>query len=336
MGTAILLATIGMAVVFDVTNGFHDSANSVAALVATRAATPVQALVVATAGNFAGPLLMGTAVADTVGGVVIVAPHETLPAIGAALSAAIGWNLVTWRFGLPSSSSHALIGGLVGAAVTAGGMGGVRWGGIAHGKPDGVLGVLTGLAISPVLGVLVGAVGIVLAGRLLRRARREFNVVVRRGEWLTASALAFSHGANDAQKTMGVVALLLLATGHLASFSVPIWVRLMAAGSLTIGTAFGGWKIVRTVGSGVYRMALLDGLVSQGGSAAVILAGAALGAPVSTTHVVASSVVGVGMAQRRHHVHWTVVREIGAAWLITLPISALAGAAAYLLWRELT
>ena len=175
-----------------------------------------------------------------------------------------------------------------------------------------------------------------MAGRLLRRARREFDRVVRRGEWLTASALACSHGANDAQKTMGVVALLLFATGHLSSFSVPIWVRLMAAGSLTIGTAFGGWRIVRTVGSGIYRMTPLDGLVSQGGSAAVILAGAALGAPVSTTHVVASSVVGVGMQQRSHHVSWSVVREIGAAWLITLPISAVAGAAAYPLWSEFT
>jgi inorganic phosphate transporter, PiT family len=336
MGAALLLAAIGIAVVFDVTNGFHDSANSVAALVATRAATPAQALAVATAGNFAGPLLMGTAVANTVGGVVVVAPRETVPAIGAALTAAIGWNLVTWRFGLPSSSSHALIGGLVGAAVAAGGMVGVRWGGFAHGRPEGVVGVLTGLAISPVLGVLVGAAGIAVAGRLLRRARREFNRVVRRGEWLTASALAFSHGANDAQKTMGVVALLLFATGHLSSFSVPIWVRLMAAGSLTIGTAFGGWRIVRTVGSGIYRMTPLDGLVSQGGSAAVILAGAALGAPVSTTHVVASSVVGVGMQQRIHHVSWSVVREIGAAWLITLPISAVAGAAAYPVWSEFT
>jgi PiT family inorganic phosphate transporter len=248
MAAALLLATIGMAVVFDVTNGFHDSANSVAALVATRAATPAQALAVATAGNFAGPLLLGTAVANTVGGVVIVAPYETVPAIGAALTAAVGWNLVTWRFGLPSSSSHALIGGLVGAAVAAGGMAGVRWGGFAHGRPEGVVGVLTGLAISPVLGVLVGAVGIAVAGRLLRRARREFDRVVRRGEWLTASALAFSHGANDAQKTMGVVALLLLATGHLSSFTVPVWVRLMAAGSLTIGIAFGGGRIVRTVG----------------------------------------------------------------------------------------
>ena len=215
-------------------------------------------------------------------------------------------------------------------------MAGVRWGGFAHGSPEGVVGVLTGLAISPVLGVLVGAVGILVAGRLLRRARREFDRVVRRGEWLTASALACSHGANDAQKTMGVVALLLFATGHLSSFSVPIWVRLMAAGSLTIGTAFGGWRIVRTVGSGIYRMTPLDGLVSQGGSAAVILAGAALGAPVSTTHVVASSVVGVGMQQRTHHVSWSVVREIGAAWLITLPISAVAGAAAYPLWSEFT
>ncbi len=335
MGTAVLVLAIVMAMAFDVTNGFHDSANSVAALVATRAATPGQALAVASAGHLAGPLLVGTAVADTVGGVVHLVPHETVAAVGAALTAAIVWNLVTWRFGLPSSSSHALIGGLVGAAVAAGGLVGVNWGGFDHGRPVGVAAVLAGLAISPLLGVVVAAAGIALAHRLLRRARNGVNRVVRRGEWVTASALAFSHGANDAQKTMGVVALLLLATGHLSSFYVPIWVRLLAAGCLTLGTALGGWRIVRTVGSGVYRMTPLDGLVSQGSSAAVILAGAAVGAPVSTTHVVASSVVGVGMQQRIHHVHWAVVREIGAAWLITLPISAAGGAVAYYVWSAL-
>ena len=333
---AILVVVVAVALAFDITNGFHDSANAVAALVATRAATPGQALVLASAGHILGPLLAGTAVADTVGGVVVLAPHETITAIAAALTAAIAWNMVTWKFGLPSSSSHALVGGLVGAAIVAGGMGGVRWGGISENGPTGVLGVLAGLAISPVLGVAVGFGGIYVGRRLLRRARREVNGVIRKAEWLTAAALAFSHGANDAQKTMGVVTLLLVAEGHLSTFAVPIWVRLAAAACLTVGTAFGGWRIVRTVGSGVYRMQPLDGLVSQGGSAAVILVGAAVGAPVSTTHVVASGVVGVGLEQRAHHVHWAVVREIGAAWIVTLPVSAALAVAVYPLWSAVS
>ncbi|MBJ8346993.1 inorganic phosphate transporter [Antrihabitans sp. YC2-6] len=332
----VLVIVVGLAMAFDITNGFHDSANAVAALVATRAATPAQALALASAGHILGPLLAGTAVADTVGGVVHVAPHETVTAIAAALTAAIAWNMVTWKFGLPSSSSHALVGGLVGAAIVAGGLSGVRWGGFSDGRPTGVFGVLAGLAISPVLGVAVGAGGIYIGRRLLRRARREINGVIRKAEWVTASALAFSHGANDAQKTMGVVTLLLVAEGQLSEFAVPFWVRFAAAACLTVGTALGGWRIVRTVGSGVYRMQPLDGLVSQGGSAAVILVGAAVGAPVSTTHVVASGVVGVGLQQRAHHVHWAVVREIGAAWIVTLPISAAVAVFVYPLWSAVT
>lgn len=244
MNTAVLLLAIVVAMAFDITNGFHDSANAVAALVATRAATPAQALALASAGHIAGPLLVGTAVADTVGGVVHVAPHETVAAVGAALTAAILWNIVTWRFGLPSSSSHALVGGLVGAAIAAGGLVGVRWGGFEHGRPDGVLGVLAGLAISPVLGVAVGFLGILLAHRLLRRARRRVTRVVRRAEWFTAAALAFSHGANDAQKTMGIVTLLLVATGHLATFEVPLWVKVMAAGCLSAPPSAAGESFV--------------------------------------------------------------------------------------------
>ncbi|CAM3634380.1 inorganic phosphate transporter [Smaragdicoccus niigatensis] len=330
-----LILTIVLAMAFDVTNGFHDSANSVAALVSTRAATAGQALVITALGNLAGPLLAGTAVANTVGGVVDVPLGDTVPVVCAALTSAIAWNLITWRFGLPSSSSHALIGGLVGAALLSG-WDGVHWGGFAGWRPYGVMGVLAGLAISPILGVVVGGAASALARRCLRRAPRRVNRVVRRGEWVTASALAFSHGANDAQKTMGVVALLLVATGHLDRFEVPLWVRLAAAASLTIGTMLGGWRIVRTVGHGIYRMRPLDGLVSQGSSAAVILTAAAVGAPVSTTHVVASGVVGVGVQRRIGHVHWAVVREIGAAWLVTLPVTAVAGAVLLSIWKVMS
>jgi len=329
----ILLVVIALSLIFDVTNGFHDSANAIAALVATRAATPVVALAIASAGHVLGPLLAGTAVADTVGGVVRLPTDRTLAAVGAAITAAIAWNLLTWWRGLPSSSSHALVGGLVGAAIAAGGWTGVHWGGIAHGLPRGVLGVLLGLAVSPILGGLVAWVAARTARRSTRRARHGLERVLRRGEWGTAFALAYSHGANDAQKTMGVITLLLVSTGHLAAFSVPLWVKVASGASLVIGTAMGGWRIVRTLGRGIYRLRPLDGFVSQGSSAAVIYAAAALGAPVSTTHVVASSVVGVGAASSSHHVRWSVVEEMASAWIVTLPVAALVGAALFPLWE---
>lgn len=333
MTTATLVVTIAIALSFDLTNGFHDAANAVAALVSTRAATPGVALVIASVGHVLGPLLAGTAVADTVGGTVSVAPAQTLAVVGAALTAAILWNILTWWRGLPSSSSHALVGGLAGAAVCSGGWGGVHWGGFKHGLPSGILGVLFVLAISPLLGAVSAWVAARAAGRATRRAPRGLDRFVRRSEWFTAFALAYSHGANDAQKTMGVVTLLLFSTGHLATFSVPLWVKVASSSSLVIGTALGGWRIVRTLGRGIYRMRPIDGLVSQGASAAVIYAAAALGAPVSTTHVVASSVVGVGAARRLHHVRWHVVEGMASAWIITLPSTALVAAALQPLWK---
>jgi PiT family inorganic phosphate transporter len=332
----LIVAVVALALVFDVTNGLHDSANAVAALVATRAARPGQALAWVSIFHVLGPLLAGTAVANTIGGVVQVGPSDVVPVVGAALTGAVVWNLVTWRVGLPSSSSHALVGGLVGAAVVASGTGAVRWGGLDGVRPTGVGGVLISLAVSPVLGFGAGWLLIRWGRRALRRARREVVQPIRRAEWVTASALAFSHGANDAQKTMGMITLVLVADGRLTSFAVPLWVKLAAAAALTFGTALGGWSIVRTVGSGIYRLRPLDGLASQSGSATVILASAAVGGPVSTTHVVASSVVGVGAAQHRQHVRWAVVREMGLAWLITMPAAGLAAALVLPMWTWLT
>ena len=330
-----LVLAIGVALAFDLTNGFHDSANAVAALVATRAARPASAVVLVSIFHVLGPLLAGTAVAGTVGGIVELNGHSAVAAVGAALTGALAWNLLTWWRGLPSSSSHALVGGLTGASVVEAGGHAVRWGGFDGIRPTGVVGVLVALGISPLLGFGVGLLGARAARRAMRRAPRRALQGVLRGEWVTASALAFSHGANDAQKTMGVITLLLVADGRLDAFTVPLWVKLAAAASLTVGTSLGGWRIVRTVGSGIYRMRPLDGLVSQGGSAAVILGAAAIGAPVSTTHVVASSVVGVGAGQRWRHVRWAVVREMGLGWLVTLPACAALGAMAVPLWRWL-
>ena len=331
-----LVTVVALALVFDVTNGFHDSANAVAALVATRAARPAQAVLLAAAFHVIGPLVAGTAVASTVGGIVRLSDQETVSVLGAAITAALAWNLLTWWRGLPSSSSHALVGGLVGAALVSSGVHAVRWGGFDGAHPVGVIGVIGILAISPLLGFVAGALGARGARRVLRRASKSIDRPIRRLEWVTAASLALSHGANDAQKTMGVITLLLVATGHLAVFSVPLWVKLSCAGALTIGTAMGGWRIVRTIGSQIYKIRPIDGLVSQAGSAAVIMSSAVLGGPVSTTHVVASSIVGVGAAHGRRRVRWRVAGEMAAAWLVTLPAAALIAAATLPLWRWFT
>lgn len=332
MGLA--LAILG-SLAFTFTNGFHDSSNAVAALVATRAATPGQAVVLAGLFNAAGPLLLGTAVADTVGGIVAAPSGRALPVVAGAVVAGLVWNLLTWSRGLPSSSSHALVGGLVGAGLVEGGWGTVRWGGMAGVRPAGVIGVLVALAVSPVLGFGAGYVLERCGRRLFRGARRGAVRAIRRAEWVTASALALSHGANDAQKSMGVITLLLVAGGHLRGFHVPLWVVLVSAAALTAGTTFGGWRIVRTVGSGIYRIRALDGLVSQASSAGVILAAASVGGPVSTTHVVASSVMGLGAGRRWRRVRWTVAAQIVLAWFVTLPASAAIAALAVLVGKAL-
>jgi PiT family inorganic phosphate transporter len=331
----LLVVAVALALAFDVTNGFHDSANAVAALVATRAARPAQAITVAAVFNVLGPVLVGTAVANTIGGVVNLPADRVLAVTAAALTGALGWNLVTWWRGLPSSSSHALVGGLVGAALVGGGGRAIRWGAVAHLRPVGVIGVLISLAVSPLLGFGGGVLGMAAGRRGARRLRRGAQTSVRRAEWVTAAALAFSHGANDAQKTMGVITLMLVAHGDLRAFAVPLWVKLAAAAALTLGTSMGGWRIIRTVGSGIYRMGSLDGLISQGTSATIILASAAAGGPVSTTHVVAASVVGVGAAQHRRHVRWAVVTEMGLAWLVTLPCAAALAALFLTAWRQI-
>ena len=319
-----------VALAFDLTNGFHDSSNSLAAPVATRAMTPRQALAVTTVFTLLGPILAGTAVADTVGGLVTVGTDDTIGILLAALVAAVTWNLLTWRFGLPSSSSHALVGGLVGAALVSAGPTSVHWGGFSGWRPVGVLGVLVGLAVSPLIGGFAGWLGERSARRGLQRADRRITGPLRAGQWGTSAALAFAHGSNDAQKTMGLITLALVSVGSLDSFVVPLWVKVACGAAMTFGTALGGWRIVRTLGRGIYRIRPLEGLVSQGSSTLVIGGAAALGAPVSTTHVVASSVVGVGAARRRHHVRWPVVREILLAWVVTMPgCAALAAAVAF-------
>lgn len=329
-----LLLAVALAFAFAFTNGFHDAANSIATLVATRAARPGPALLLATACVLAGPFLLGSAVADTIAGLVAVEEDELLEVVTAALIAALAWNLATWYRGLPSSSSHALVGGLAGAALAAAGTGAVRWGGVEGWRPVGVGGVLVALAVSPLLGAVAAFVAVRLARRALRRGTRRVVGPVRGGQWLTAGLLALSQGANDAQKTVGVVAALLFGGGVTSSLDAPAWATLGPALAMALGTALGGWRIVRTVGRRIYSLRALDALSSQAGSATVILGASLAGAPVSSTHVVATSVVGAGLGRARWgRVRWAVVREMGIAWATTLPATALLAAALLTLWR---
>jgi inorganic phosphate transporter, PiT family len=318
---------------FALTNGFHDAANAVATLVATRGARPGQAIVLSAVFNMIGALLVGTAVADTIAGIVTVAPSRAVAVVGSGVFAATIWNLLTWSRGLPSSSGHALVGGLTGAGLAEGGLDAVNWGGLHGWRPFGVVGVLIALAVSPVFGLAFGLALARIGQRALRRATRRWRAPIRGAEWPMSAALSFSHGANDGQKSMGVVAALLLASGHLETLTVPIWVKFACGGLLTLGTALGGWRIVRTIGRRIFHLTRLDGFASQTTSTAVILVASYAGAPVSTTHVVAASIVGVGGGRRRwRHVRWGVVREMGFAWLATLPATAALGVATVLVW----
>ncbi|HEV7808593.1 MAG TPA: inorganic phosphate transporter [Solirubrobacteraceae bacterium] len=333
MDVALALA-VALAFCFAITNGLHDASNAIATLVATRAARPRHALALAAVFNLLGPLLVGAAVASAIGGIVTIDSSEAVAVIGAGLLAAVAWNVLTWRLGLPSSSGHALVGGLVGAALLAGGAGAVRWGGMDGIHPVGVLGACAALALSPPLGALAAFALVRGMRRGARRASRRWDEIAKSAQWATSATLAFSHGANDAQKSVGVIAALLLADGRTETFSAPLWVKTGCAAALTLGTAAGGWSIVRTVGRRIYHLHPVDGLCSQSASAAVILGASLLGAPTSTTQVVASSVVGVGAGRRRwHHVRWTVVRQMALGWIVTMPASAAIGALALLGWR---
>ena len=337
-----LIVAIGFALAFALTNGFHDASNAIATLVATRGATPGQAVLLSGVFNMAGAVFLGTAVADTIGKIVTVPQSQMIAVVGAGLAGATAWNLLTWWLGLPSSSGHSLVGGLVGAAVADGvlsGYGGlksVQWGGLEGWHPTGVFGVLIALFISPPLGFAFAFLLLRFLRLISRRWTTRWNGPIRGGGWVAAAGLSFSHGGNDAQKSMGVIAVLLLAAGQTDNMSVPLWAKIATGLALTLGTALGGWRIVRTIGRRIFSLSPIDSFTSQTSSTAVILGASLIGAPVSTTHVVASSVVGVGAGRRRwQHVRWQIVREMGIAWLTTIPAAAALAIVVLLGWRAL-
>jgi inorganic phosphate transporter, PiT family len=326
-----------MALAFAFTNGFHDAANAIATLVATRAARPLPAILMASLANFLGPLLLGAAVANTVAKIVEVPPELMVPIVGAGLTGAVLWNLFTWYRGIPSSSSHALVGGLVGAAVVAEGLDAVGWGPIEDGHLAGVFGILIGIVVATALGFGASWLLERVALRIAARATNRVSGPVRAGQWATSAWLAFSHGANDSQKVVGVIAGMLVATGYMGSVSDPsLGVVLASSLAVTLGTALGGWRIVKTIGQRIYPLHSVDGLVSQTSSAGVIFASSVAGLPVSTSQVVSSSVVGIGAGRRRwRHVSWDIVSEIGLAWLTTMPGAAIVAVLALPVWRFL-
>ncbi len=321
----ILGIVVATALAFDFTNGFHDTANVVATSISTRAMSPRIAVAYAAVLNFAGAFI-SIAVAATVAADIVDPLAITTTVIFAGLVGAIAWNLITWYFGLPSSSSHALIGGVVGSTLVAAGADAIFG--------EGVLGkVLIPALIAPVLAFVVGGVGIVIAYRIVGRLRpgpvtRGFRL----GQVLSGGLLALAHGTNDAQKTMGVITLALIANGNLSAteFDVPTWVVISAASAIALGTYTGGWRIIKTMGTRIIKMDSAQGFSAQGAGAAVILASSHFGYPLSTTQVIAGGVMGAGAGKRLSAVRWGVAGNIVVAWLLTLPAAAAIGAAVYL------
>ena len=326
--TLTLIAVLALAVIFDYINGFHDTANAIATSVSTRALKPQHAILMSAVANFTGALI-GTEVAKTVGSGLIQTQFESQAVVAAALIGAIAWNLLTWRLGIPSSSSHALIGGLLGAVAIAAGFG--AW------KMDGVIGkVLVPLVGSPILGFLIGFGLMVLLLNVFRRANpRLMNDRFRRLQVISAAYMAFSHGSNDAQKTMGIMTLALVTAGIQTTFDPPIWVILLAASAISLGTAAGGWRIIRTMGTKVVKLDPVHGFAAETTAASIIFGASHLGMPVSTTHVISSAIMGVGSTGRLSAVRWGVARSIVIAWVLTIPAAGLTAAVAYLLLRPI-
>lgn len=313
-----LIVLIILALVFDFLNGVHDSSNIVATMISSRAMGPRSALATTAIATLAGPFIFGVAVANTIGNDIAVAEALNMNVIIAALTSAIAWNVLTWILGIPSSSSHALIGGIIGAVVAGAGMGALR--------TAGVVKVLIVLFASPLIGFAAGYLICNLIYLLSWKASPRINGTFKKLQIITSLGLALSHGTNDSQKTMGIITLGLLLDGFIPSFKVPFWVIAVCAGAIALGTSIGGWGLIKTLGSKFYKIRPVDGFASQVTSAAVILSASLFGAPVSTTQIVSTAIMGVGAADRINKVRWSVAGEIVSAWFITIPATALLAA----------
>jgi len=323
----LLVALIGVALLFDFLNGLHDAANSIATVVSTRVLSPQVAVAWAAFFNFIAFLFFGLHVAETIGKGIVSTDIITPAVVFGALMGAITWNVITWVLGIPSSSSHALIGGLLGAGITAGGLDVVEL--------SGVLKTTVAIFLSPTLGMFVALVLVIITSWLFRRvnattADRSF----RRMQLVSAAAYSLGHGGNDAQKTMGIIAVLLYSQGMLGGeFYVPFWVVISAQLAMGLGTLFGGWRIVHTMGSKITRLTPHQGFCAETGGAIMLFSATWLGIPVSTTHTITGCIMGVGAARRASAVRWGVAGNIVIAWIVTMPAAAIIGALFYGLTR---
>lgn len=328
----LLIALIFVALAFDFLNGLHDAANSIATVVATRLLTPVRAVLFAAMFNFAAYFLTIAfpslhAVAETIGKGLIDKDVVTPAVIFGALGGAMFWNVLTWVKGIPSSSSHALVGGLIGAGVAHAGLGGVQWSGLNK--------TLLAIVLSPTLGMALAMLIMLVSSWLLRRstaqsAERSFRAL----HLLSSAAYSLSHGLNDAQKTMGIITVLLYSTGYLkGAFAVPHWVAISCYVAIALGTMTGGWKIIETMGSRITKLSQHQGFSASLGGSIVLFAASAIGVPVSTTHTITGAIVGAGTARRASAVRWDVAGSVVVAWIITIPASAAVGALFYSLTR---
>ncbi|RPJ25674.1 MAG: inorganic phosphate transporter [Chloroflexi bacterium] len=323
-----LVIVIVLALIFDLLNGMRDASNIVATMISSRAFSPRTALGLAAVAEFLGPFLFGVVVAKTIGNEIVQADVLTLGVIASALVGAILWNLITWYLGLPGSSSHALIGGMVGSVIVGAGLHAIKFGGLSK--------VLVALFAVPLLGFIIGFLITRLIYFLARGASPRINEFFKRGQWATAVVMAFGQGTNDAQKTMGIIALSLVIGGVLPTFQVPLWVVAISAAAIAIGTSLAGWRLIRTLGGKFYKIRPLHSFSTQLSSAGVILAASLFGAPISASQVVSSAIIGVGSAERASKVRWSVAEDIITSWLITIPASGLLSAGTYWLIVTIT
>lgn len=320
----VIWAVVLLALAFDYINGFHDTANAIATSVSTRAIAPKTAVMMAATLNFLGAMI-STGVAKTIGGDIVTSPDMINgEIIVAALVGAIFWNLLTWWYGIPSSSSHALIGGIIGAVMISVGSDALHLGGIGK--------IFISLVASPILALVLGYIVMKILLFLFGRfSPIVLNDRFRNMQLVSAALMSFSHGSNDAQKAMGIITLTLVASGHLPTLDVPLWVKLACATAMALGTAAGGWKIIATVGSKIFKLESINGFAADLNSALTIFTATLLHLPVSTTHVVSGSIMGVGTAMRVKAVNWSTARSMVFAWFITIPLSAGVSALAYVI-----
>jgi PiT family inorganic phosphate transporter len=317
-----VVGLIGVALSFDFINGFHDAANSIATVVSTRVLSPGQAVVWAAFFNFVAAFGFGTAVAKTIGTGMIDVKVVTFGVIFGGLIGAIVWDLITWYFGLPTSSSHALIGGYAGAAVARAGFAAVN--------PAGWTKTLIFIILAPLIGLVVAWILTIIIMWVFQRASpRRVDRIFRRGQLLSAAAYSLGHGTNDAQKTMGIIAGVLFTAGYLKTFSIPTWVILAAHTAIGLGTLSGGWRIIHTMGSKITKLQPVGGFAAETAGAITLFIASSFGIPVSTTHTITGAIVGVGATRRLSAVRWGVARQIVWAWVLTIPAAALIGAVTY-------